>query len=203
MLKAHLVFALRTLSRQRAFALINILGLSIGLTAFTLIALYVHFEFSYDRFYQNADLIYRINTTVSLEGETIKHESSSYAGIVHALREDYPGVESLTVVSVFDSEGTLIGFTNNKQGRRVALEHYKGCYAESGPRYHVFASLVSSKRAERKERSLYSSQGTGRFSVFCGEHSHDSGSRFLSAIDVHAKPGFGNRYWPGSRDQSA
>ncbi len=154
MLKAYLIFALRTLSRQRAFALINILGLCIGLTVFTLISLYVHFEFSYDRFHENADRIYRINTTVSLEGEMINHESSSYAGIVHALRRDYPEVESTTVISPFDSEGTFIRFTD-KQGSRVALENYKGCYADQSF-FDVFSFPLTSGDFARVLQNPYS-----------------------------------------------
>lgn len=50
----------RHLSRNRAFALLNLLGLTIGLSAALLIFLYVRFEWSYDDFHKNAARLYRV-----------------------------------------------------------------------------------------------------------------------------------------------
>jgi putative ABC transport system permease protein len=60
MLKNYFRIAFRNLWRHGFFSFINILGLTVGITAFFLIFLYVNFELSYDSFHSKADRIYRI-----------------------------------------------------------------------------------------------------------------------------------------------
>ena len=60
MLKNYFKIAFRNLWRHRVFSLINILGLTVGMTACFLIFLYVRFELSYDKFHSKGDRIYRI-----------------------------------------------------------------------------------------------------------------------------------------------
>jgi putative ABC transport system permease protein len=60
MLKSYFKIAFRSLWRHRIFSLINILGLSVGMTACFLIFLFVRFELSYDNMHGRADRICRI-----------------------------------------------------------------------------------------------------------------------------------------------
>jgi putative ABC transport system permease protein len=60
MIKNHFIVAIRNLIRQKAYFIINLLGLTIGLTACLLITFYVIDELSYDKFNEKADRIYRI-----------------------------------------------------------------------------------------------------------------------------------------------
>lgn len=60
MLKNILLTGFRSLMKRKAYTMINVAGLSIGLTAVIIIALFVLFETSYDRFHDRADQIYRI-----------------------------------------------------------------------------------------------------------------------------------------------
>src|SRR5688572_2419164 len=46
--------AYRHLVNSKAFSLINVIGLAVGITAFFLIIQYVSFEMSYDRFHTNS-----------------------------------------------------------------------------------------------------------------------------------------------------
>lgn len=62
MLRNYFKTALRNLSRNKVYSLINIAGLSIGLACAMLIILYVKDEVSYDRFHSNVGNIYRIVT---------------------------------------------------------------------------------------------------------------------------------------------
>ena len=65
MFKNYFITALRNLSRNKIFSLINLLGLSVGLACCMLIFLYAKDEVSYDRFHQNKDQIYRITSTIT------------------------------------------------------------------------------------------------------------------------------------------
>ncbi len=60
MFQNYLKIALRNLFKQKGLTAINVLGLSIGLATFSLFLLYAVNEFSYDRFHEKADSIYRV-----------------------------------------------------------------------------------------------------------------------------------------------
>jgi putative ABC transport system permease protein len=68
MLKNYLTSAYRNLLNNKAFSLINIVGLAIGMAAFLLILQYVRFELSYDTFHKKGDRIYRVGTGIYREG---------------------------------------------------------------------------------------------------------------------------------------
>ncbi|MFC2158311.1 ABC transporter permease [Acidobacteriota bacterium] len=61
MFRNYFKVALRNLKRQKAYSLISISGLALGMAAFLLISVWVLFEFGYDRFHENGPSIYRIN----------------------------------------------------------------------------------------------------------------------------------------------
>ena len=89
----HLKLALRQLQKNRGFTALNIFGLTIGLTTFLLIVLYVTDERSYDRWNVNADRIVRLNTDVKSNG--VVATLANAAPIVAAtLRRHYPEVEA-------------------------------------------------------------------------------------------------------------
>jgi len=59
MIKSYLKIAIRNLQKQRVIALINVLGLSVGIACFILLLLFSANEFSFDKFHKNAADIYR------------------------------------------------------------------------------------------------------------------------------------------------
>jgi putative ABC transport system permease protein len=60
MLKNYLLTSLRSLLRSKAHSLITVVGLSLGIAACFLIALYVKDELTFDTFHTKADRIYRV-----------------------------------------------------------------------------------------------------------------------------------------------
>jgi len=61
MLTNYIKTAYRNLSRNKIYALINILGLTIGVTLFIIISLFIHKQLMYDKFNENYENIYRLN----------------------------------------------------------------------------------------------------------------------------------------------
>ncbi|MCH8202890.1 MAG: ABC transporter permease [Proteobacteria bacterium] len=61
MFKSYLTTALRNIRRYRLYAVINIVGLSIGLAVAIMIALFVRHEVSFDTMYADHQRIYRMN----------------------------------------------------------------------------------------------------------------------------------------------
>jgi len=60
MIKNFLKIALRSLLKHKSSTVINITGLAIGLGATIMILMWIQQELSYDRFYTDADLLYRV-----------------------------------------------------------------------------------------------------------------------------------------------
>jgi putative ABC transport system permease protein len=56
----YLKIAVRNLQKNTVYTIINVAGLTVGLSAFILIALWVQEELSYDRFHEKADRVYRV-----------------------------------------------------------------------------------------------------------------------------------------------
>lgn len=93
MIRNYLKVALRNIRRHKAYSLINILGLSVGMACFFLIFLYVQHELSYDRFHGQSDQIYRITTEWQIEGQTQVHNTTA-APVAPALINDFPEVQN-------------------------------------------------------------------------------------------------------------
>jgi putative ABC transport system permease protein len=92
MLGNYLKIAFRTLWASRGFSLINILGLSVGLSACFLIFLYVRLEYSYDEFHSKAGRIYRVVTDIKTPTST-DHEAGTTGPIAINVKKDMPEVE--------------------------------------------------------------------------------------------------------------
>src|ERR1022692_3842222 len=105
MFRNYLKTATRYLFNNKTYASINILGLSISITAAYLIFLVVQYENSFDTFHKNENRIYRVVT------EMKRASSTAYAGEVpfavpEGLRIDYPQLEK--VVTVFGEQNDEI-----------------------------------------------------------------------------------------------
>ena len=69
MLKNYLSLAVKHLRKQKVFSIINILGLTVGITCCFLIYLFILNELSYDNFHKKGKNIYRIMRTGEMNGE--------------------------------------------------------------------------------------------------------------------------------------
>jgi putative ABC transport system permease protein len=92
MIFSYLKIAFRNILRNKFFSLINILGLSIGLTCCIYIYKYVEFEFSYDKHYKDFEQIYRIALTKFSVADT-RVTTLTSATMAPVLKEKYPQVE--------------------------------------------------------------------------------------------------------------
>lgn len=92
MFQNFLKIAFRNVARHKGFSVINIAGLTLGLTACLLIGLFVRDEKQYDTFIEEGDRVYRIYS------EYTNEESSSEYAVVPpmfatALQQEFPEVE--------------------------------------------------------------------------------------------------------------
>lgn len=93
MLKNFFVNAIRSMRKNRGHLALNITGLTIGLSSFFLISLYVMNELSFDKFNRNFKNTYRIKITGMFSGSTLD-QAITAAPMAAALLKDYPEVEN-------------------------------------------------------------------------------------------------------------
>src|SRR6201996_9614410 len=95
MIKNYIKIAWRNLVRNKVSSIINIAGLAIGLACVFLIGMYVKDELSYDRFFKDADRIYRVNLDGKMGNDQfLAGHTPPPAGA--ALVNNFPEVESYT-----------------------------------------------------------------------------------------------------------
>ncbi|WP_373522168.1 ABC transporter permease, partial [Aquiflexum sp.] len=98
MIKNNVKIAMRSLLKQKVYTFINILGLAVGVASCVLIVLFIQNEFSYDKFFQDQDRIYRM----SLERIYPNH-STYYAIIPHSFAgvalDSFDEIEAATIAS--------------------------------------------------------------------------------------------------------
>ena len=107
MIKNYLLTAWRNLVKSKAFSLINISGLTIGITVCMMIFLFIKHEFSADRFLANGDRIYRVMRQFRSEGKNsdVSYLSGPYAP---ALMNDFGGqLEKIVRVNPTDNLVTI------------------------------------------------------------------------------------------------
>ena len=104
MLKNYLKIALRNIKDQKGYSFINIASLAIGLTCCMLILLYLQYEFSYDRYHDEAQYIYR--AVREHQGSPAWYNSSEHP-LAAALKEDFPEVIKATRVKKNDEYGVV------------------------------------------------------------------------------------------------
>lgn len=109
MIRNYLMLAVKHLRKQKTFSVINILGLTVGITCCFMIFLFILNEMSYDNFHKNGKDIYRIMRTGSINGESreIPYVSPAYAT---ALANDYPDAIQQAVRIMPDND--LISYNN-------------------------------------------------------------------------------------------
>lgn len=114
MLYNNLKIAIRSLLKQKIYTFINVMGLAVGIASCLLIVLFVQNEFSYDKFFQDHERIYRM----VLERKYPNH-STFYAVVPHSFEDiigrDFPEVEES--VNVFGFNNFRLAYKNERDER--------------------------------------------------------------------------------------
>jgi putative ABC transport system permease protein len=100
MIGNFLKLAIRIFYKYRSYTLVNVFALAIGLASSIIIFLYVENEYSYDRFHQHANEIYRIGITGNVSGNRLDHAVTS-AALAPALVKEIPEVKKAVRIGRF------------------------------------------------------------------------------------------------------
>ncbi len=102
MIKNYFKIAFRNLWKNKVFSFINIMGLTVGMTACFLIFLYVKFELSYDSFHTKADHIYRLVSDIKTPTEVL-HASGPAWAVAPNAKDEFPEIESFVRIATDDN----------------------------------------------------------------------------------------------------
>jgi predicted permease len=122
MFKNYLVIAARNLWKNRIFSLINIAGLSIGISASLVIYLIVHHEFSYEKFQVDGDRTYRVVTNMHFPDADFKN-SGVPGPLPAAVRADIPGINNSTAFYIQDRAKVKVAVGGEKETVYKKQEH--------------------------------------------------------------------------------
>ena len=109
MIKNYFIIAIKNLKKHKGFSLINLLGLTVGITCCFMIFLFILNELSFDDFHKNGKNIYRVMRVGNLNGDRhdIPYLSPPYGP---ALQNDYPDAVQKMVRVMPDND--LISYNN-------------------------------------------------------------------------------------------
>src|SRR3989337_3564032 len=104
MLKNLLKISCRSIAKDKIYSIINILGLTIGITCSLFLLMYILDELSYDRYHKNAENIYRVVSNIK-EPDNAFTWAVAQIPLAEELRDNYPEVTN--AVRFFGTGPTL------------------------------------------------------------------------------------------------
>ncbi len=123
MFKNYLKVAFRSLNKNRIYALINILGLALGLTVTILVFMFVKDEMSYEKHWSGYDRVYRTGIKANMMGQKMDAPVSP-SPMANAFRTEFTDVETATRINPVNQEIMM-----RHEQTKVYIQH--GVYADS------------------------------------------------------------------------
>jgi hypothetical protein len=114
MFKNYLKIALRNFRSNKIFSAINIFGLAIGISASLVIFLIVQYDFSFDKFEQGGDRMYRVVTDSYFAGSKFPN-SGVTAPMGNAVQNEVTGLEVTAPFYTWYSAKITIPNSSDKQ----------------------------------------------------------------------------------------
>lgn len=127
MIKNYFKTAFRNLKRNKSFALINVLGLTIGIAASLLIFLVIQFETSFDNFHPQKKHIYRV-TSIFNSQDGISFSGGVSFPVGPALRLDFPQIKQ--VACIFKHDGDQVTIANDGRNPQKKFNNVEVYFSE-------------------------------------------------------------------------
>ncbi len=106
MIKNYFKTAVRNLAKNKVFSLINVAGLSIGISSALVIFLIVSYDFSFDKFEKDRDRIYRIVSNFTFSGESYHNSGITYP-MGKAVKNEATGIEVVAPFYTWEEAGKV------------------------------------------------------------------------------------------------
>lgn len=93
MIRNYFVTAIRNLTRHKSFTIINLLGLTVGLSTSIYILLWIRDEVTYDRFNKDIEQIYEVFEHQTYSADKIYTFQATPGPLAEAMKSEFPEVE--------------------------------------------------------------------------------------------------------------
>jgi predicted permease len=120
MFKNYFKTAFRNLKRNKSYAIINTLGLTVGIASCLLLFLVIRFESSFDNFHPKKNSIYRVCTEFHNEEGVSYHDGVSFP-VTNAIRIDYPQIHE--VAAIFNRGAQVTINNGDKQSNKFVEDN--------------------------------------------------------------------------------
>jgi len=108
MIKNYLKIAWRNILNNKVYSALNILGLASGMAVALLIALWVQYEYSFDKFIPNYGQLYQVRRNFNSNGDTLTFGSTSLK-LADALRNNIPEIAHVAETDWTAPHGLVVG----------------------------------------------------------------------------------------------
>ena len=98
MIRNNILLALRNFKKKKVFTLINVLGLTVGMTVSILILTYARYQLSYDKSHPNSSDTYRVSVDLYDGGALQVQDAQCYPAVGPMAVETFPEVEDFAMV---------------------------------------------------------------------------------------------------------
>jgi len=123
MIRNYLKTAIRNFQKNRILSLINLGGLSIGITAVLLIGMYIYNETGYDNFQQNKSSLYRVGFRFWQNGKLLGEGAEFTPPFGSDAQNEFPEIRSFTRISSESSERIAYITYNDKTIKVDDIHH--------------------------------------------------------------------------------
>jgi putative ABC transport system permease protein len=122
---------LRKFKKNKLFTLLNLFGLSIGLSAFIYMNSFIQFEKSYENFNINADRVYRVTSQKIQNNEILERKSSAPVILKDHLINNHAEIEMATRVIILETKRIIVRIEDENESFNTYVET-RGFQAEKG-----------------------------------------------------------------------
>src|ERR1700743_593557 len=121
MIKNYIKIAFRSFWKHKVFTLINIIGLSIGISASLVIYLIVHYDLTFDKFEKDSDRIYRVVSNFKFQGN-MSHSYGVTTPMAAGIKDNITGVEVIAPLYTLQPDVMVAG-KHNEPIKLKAQDH--------------------------------------------------------------------------------
>src|SRR3954469_11698322 len=108
MIRNYLKIAWRNILSNKIDSALNILGLAAGMAVALIIALWVEYQYSFDKALPNYEQLYQVRRNFNSNGETLTFSTTSLK-LADALRNSIPEIEYVAESDWLGSHGLMVG----------------------------------------------------------------------------------------------
>ncbi len=160
MFKNYFKTAWRNIVGTIGYSLLNVLGLAIGMSVALVIGLWVHDQYSYDRFLPAYQSVYRVQRNFNSNGDTLTFQTTSFA-LSQALHNQVPEIEYVALSDWMGSPGLMAGDKKLSQNGGIVGEDFFKIFQfpfSKGNAGSVFKDAYSIVLTESMAKALFGNE---------------------------------------------